>query len=895
MAMKRVIVLTIIFVLLNVPYGEPATSKLEKADLLYESGQYSQAQELYRDIVSGSKDISEVTHALFQFGQCLTAQGKYIDAVGVFEGLMKKYPNSKEVEKALYRKGCILAGFLKDVQRGLTCFDEILRLYPHGEYEDDALYSIAGVQFAKKNYKDAQDSYNKFLKMYPLSPYSNVARDNLTELEKSSGRGPVLKGKPIEIVSQNNVHTITRNDKEPVDSARGDGSVYRFQAKLAGAWKTNMHTHGIWMTSPDGREVVWVSDLSGVQASVEPPCPSGGGGGGACDCGGLPPDCTIDTITIYGPDKMCVGSPDPTYSCTATGTGVVECTTTDNVNSNVAGTYTVTATATCTYCYGKRTSVETMQVTVYEVASVSAGGITSTTSTPGPNETLFVCKGNPGDTITVTATPNPSGGWPDGSPQWSGWANAASYNGSSTAQFPIDTAINATVTATCGTSSKAMKIIVVKVEIKDDKNNDDPKETILFADGSRNTNVRVTVGGTISGVPIKYEINSGSGSFNPTEANTDANGIANSTLTASSATGKTVIKTTADDSTCLDTANVYMYKQSYSGSDFDFNTMMTNTEFTTSPANLDTEAEIQTWLNGKTGQLKNKYRAVQNSADDKKVFVLSASNAPSTGTIKIDNEEMSYSSVRDRNRVFIISTRGANGTSVASHAIDTDVYIKTLLDGAINKNVTTITVDSTAGASSSGTLKIESEDITYTGTTATTFTGCTRGANGTQSASHADNTPVFYYKTTVGIPPAKIIYEECNRQTINTEVVLTMLQREQSLITDSTPTETQYNLAMGYNAQNPTDLEQQLYDGTRVLRLRYDDDKPIPFVFGYETGYGSDWGKRSHYDTTDGTVQVKLRTANKSTYSFFLYNPYTVTSNGGGNYLFFQVWKVFGF
>ena len=66
----------------------------------------------------------------------------------------------------------------------------------------------------------------------------------------------------------------------------------------------------------------------------------------------------------------------------------------------------------------------------------------------------------------------------------------------------------------------------------------------------------------------------------------------------------------------------------------------------------------------------------------------------------------------------------------------------TLLDGAINDSVTTITVDSTEDFPSAGTINIGSEKITYTGVTSTTFTGCTRGADGTSAASHSDNAEV---------------------------------------------------------------------------------------------------------------------------------------------------------
>jgi len=56
---------------------------------------------------------------------------------------------------------------------------------------------------------------------------------------------------------------------------------------------------------------------------------------------------------------------------------------------------------------------------------------------------------------------------------------------------------------------------------------------------------------------------------------------------------------------------------------------------------------------------------------------------------------------------------------------------------------TTITVDSTDGFPNTGTIKIDSEWIDYTGITSTTFTGCSRGAHGTTAAAHNDNTAVI--------------------------------------------------------------------------------------------------------------------------------------------------------
>jgi len=66
------------------------------------------------------------------------------------------------------------------------------------------------------------------------------------------------------------------------------------------------------------------------------------------------------------------------------------------------------------------------------------------------------------------------------------------------------------------------------------------------------------------------------------------------------------------------------------------------------------------------------------------------------------------------------------------------------LGAALAADATTITVSGgTGGFPGSGTLLIDSERVAYTGTTATTFTGVTRGADGTIPTTHANGAAIF--------------------------------------------------------------------------------------------------------------------------------------------------------
>jgi len=85
-----------------------------------------------------------------------------------------------------------------------------------------------------------------------------------------------------------------------------------------------------------------------------------------------------------------------------------------------------------------------------------------------------------------------------------------------------------------------------------------------------------------------------------------------------------------------------------------------------------------------------------------------------------------------------------------STALTTDLLhtavnnLETVLDGDITDSDTTITVLTTVNFPSVGAITIDAERIAYTGTTATSFTGCTRGFGGTSAVAHFDGTTVEF-------------------------------------------------------------------------------------------------------------------------------------------------------
>jgi hypothetical protein len=71
-----------------------------------------------------------------------------------------------------------------------------------------------------------------------------------------------------------------------------------------------------------------------------------------------------------------------------------------------------------------------------------------------------------------------------------------------------------------------------------------------------------------------------------------------------------------------------------------------------------------------------------------------------------------------------------------------DDTVTTTLSSGIDDDDTTIPVASASSFDSTGTIIINTESITYTGTSSTSFTGATRGAESTTAASHSSGDTV---------------------------------------------------------------------------------------------------------------------------------------------------------
>ena len=146
------------------------------------------------------------------------------------------------------------------------------------------------------------------------------------------------------------------------------------------------------------------------------------------------------------------------------------------------------------------------------------------------------------------------------------------------------------------------------------------------------------------------------------------------------------------------------------------------------------------------------------------VDVASATGLSTNDIIQVNDEFMLISGISTNT---LTVTRGYGGSTATTHlngetvrlahgnATTSDDYVN-LINGsgmASDVTVTTATVDSSAGFSTSGYIKIEDEIIQYTSkANSTSISGLIRGEFGTTAATHADNVAVLEASAGWGIP-----------------------------------------------------------------------------------------------------------------------------------------------
>ena len=120
-------------------------------------------------------------------------------------------------------------------------------------------------------------------------------------------------------------------------------------------------------------------------------------------------------------------------------------------------------------------------------------------------------------------------------------------------------------------------------------------------------------------------------------------------------------------------------------------------------------------------------------------------------TIPTDTKYIDYNTARIKKDTDVsasgVNLKRLNYNEYISKEFSTqeDEIESTTLDGTHTDSVTTLTLVSSTGFATEGTVFVGSEEITYTAVSGNTLTGCTRGANSTTAAAYSSGVVVTQF------------------------------------------------------------------------------------------------------------------------------------------------------
>ena len=148
------------------PYVKAQAVVFAKAVIELNLGNYPAAQKLFSQV--------DTVQARFSLGMSYLYEGKTYMAAGVFEKLLKDYPESdyKEETELLMSDSFFYA---KDFDGAIIKYQSFLKKYPASKLKSAAVFRIGASLFNKKEYSDARANFQSIIDGSPrdfFAPYS---------------------------------------------------------------------------------------------------------------------------------------------------------------------------------------------------------------------------------------------------------------------------------------------------------------------------------------------------------------------------------------------------------------------------------------------------------------------------------------------------------------------------------------------------------------------------------------------------------------------------------------------------------------------------------------------------------------------------------------------------
>lgn len=165
---------------------------------------YTEASQIFQNIVEQYPNIPEAKESLYWIGECKYRGELYYEAYQAYEEFLKRYPGSVYLPKILqneYEIGCVfiqgkggkskVLGIPLASTRswGVDILKKVLKAAPYASFADEAQRTIADYYFQEEEYQEALDAYNKLIQEYPQSKWREFAHYQIAASHLKQWRG----------------------------------------------------------------------------------------------------------------------------------------------------------------------------------------------------------------------------------------------------------------------------------------------------------------------------------------------------------------------------------------------------------------------------------------------------------------------------------------------------------------------------------------------------------------------------------------------------------------------------------------------------------------------------------------------------------------------------------
>jgi outer membrane protein assembly factor BamD (BamD/ComL family) len=199
------------------PNESVAKQAFDEADDLFQQKQYAKALKQYRKVIDRWPDSALEEDAMWQAAECLFFTDQYPKAEDEYDGLVKKYPNTRYLDRIAQRQFVIAQYWLAldekrhlpllvpnvldrsrplfDTRgRALKAYEHVRLNDPRGPLADDSLMAEANAHFLNREWLDADYFYSLLRTEYPDSEFLMPAHLFALQAKLKAYQGPAYEG-----------------------------------------------------------------------------------------------------------------------------------------------------------------------------------------------------------------------------------------------------------------------------------------------------------------------------------------------------------------------------------------------------------------------------------------------------------------------------------------------------------------------------------------------------------------------------------------------------------------------------------------------------------------------------------------------------------------------------